>query len=258
MVVPFRTVSAITQIANALTPSVFRLRLWWLVRVRKMLQTSESDAAFAVTIPHNLKSLGMMNRRMRCLIKPLAALETVHGGSSILVIGPRNEWDLIQLRREGFLNVTGLDLITYSPAIRLGDMHRLSESFPARQFDCVICGWTLSYSAEPHTVAISILDVVKNGGVVAIGVEYFLDRREDDAAWTEKDGYVIQERDRLAQRVNSVDQILELFGSSVGDVYWKHDAPLRISHGAGRLVPEPSAVAVVFSVKKPESATSLD
>jgi hypothetical protein len=243
-------VGAFYRYADMLTQFVFRTRLCWYLRIRRSLRTAESQNAFDATVPHNLKSIGAINSRMRHLIKPLAGMENITPASSVLVIGPRNEWDLCLLRKEGFHNVTGLDLISYSPLIQIGDMHDLATACAGKTFDCVLCGWTLSYSATPQLAAESILSVVKDGGIVGLAVEYYAGDAIADDAWKQKNGYVIQERGRLQRRINSVAEILSLFGNAVGHVFWQHDAPLRQSHGAGVECPNPSAVAVLFDVKK--------
>jgi hypothetical protein len=47
-----------------------------------------------------------------------------------------------------------------------------------------------------------------------------------------------------------VPQILELFGSGVGEVFFSHDAPKKISHTKEGLLQKVSNVAVIFSIKK--------
>lgn len=246
---PIPLIGSIYHYADRLASFVFRVRLWWYIRVRRALRTSESENAFATTVAHNLKSLSTVNSRMRHLIKPLAGIESLSPASSILVIGPRNEWDLCLLRKEGFWNAFGIDLISYSPLIAIGDMHQLSRACDGRKFDCVLCGWTLSYSATPRLAAESILHVVNEGGIIGIAVEYYAGDASTDDAWREKNGYIIQERDRLSRRINSVSDILGLFENAVGDVFWQHDAPLKQSHGAGVLCQNPSAVAVLFTIQ---------
>ena len=43
-------------------------------------------------------------------------------------------------------NVRGLDMISYSPWIDLGNMHETEYS--DNTWDAVLCGWTLPYSSE--------------------------------------------------------------------------------------------------------------
>ena len=127
-------------------------------------------------------------------------------------------------------NIVGLDLISYSPRITLGDMHAMP--FPDSSFDAVVCGWTLSYSTNPRKVADEIRRGVRTGGIVAIGVEYSTMTPRDEVQLL---GYAIQESGR---RINSSVDIKELFRGAVGTIYFEHDAPNRISHTANQLDPE--------------------
>jgi SAM-dependent methyltransferase len=226
---------------------VFRLRRLYYMRLRKQLRMIESEDAFKVTVEHNLKYVPFWSPRMELLIRPLSVIESLAKDARILIIGPRNEYDLLLLAAHGFSlgHIRGLDLISYSPWIDLGDMHAMP--YADNSWDAVLCGWTLSYSATPNKAAAEILRIVRDGGMVAIGVEYSTLNESDEKALG---GYAIQERNRLAERVNSVDQILELFAPHVKEVFFRHDAPLKISHTRDGLAKNCSNVAVVFSVSK--------
>jgi SAM-dependent methyltransferase len=218
---------------------VFYLRLVYFLRIRKSLKTQGSDSAFDTTLMHNLKSLGRRLNRMRLLIEPLSVVESVDKRSRILVIGPRNEWDLLLLVRSGFdfKRCVGLDLISYAPSIKLGDMHAMP--FADQEFDVVLCGWTLSYSAEPQRACSEIARVCRPGGAVGVAVEYFCGDAAAEKVAT--GGYLIQD-ERLSTRINSVAQIIAMFPGA-GEIYFSHDAPLKRSVPYDAL---PSNCAVVF------------
>ena len=226
---------------------VGRMRLFWSVKVRRRLKLLESDRAFATTIDHNLKSLRDFNQRTDALLRPLSAIETMGPQSRLLIIGPRNEGDLLSAIGYGFdpANVRGLDLISYSPRIDIGDMHE--APYADDSFDAIVIGWTLSYSRDPNAFATEMLRIVRDGGLIAIGVEYSELTEEDEIALV---GYRIQERETLAQRINSTKAILDLFHGKVGHVYFDHDAPAKRSHGRHGMVENVSRVAVIFSVAK--------
>jgi SAM-dependent methyltransferase len=230
---------------------LLRLRLWWFVRVRRRLKTRDAVDAFGATVAHNLAALRTWHRRMELLVRPLSVIETLdRRNAKVLVIGPRNEYDLLLLAAHGFSwsDLTGLDLISYSPRIDLGDMHALP--YPDDTFDAVLCGWTLSYSATPGKAAAEMVRVVKPGGLIGVAVEYSTMTAADEET---RAGYSIQERDRLPERVNSVDALLALFEGVVGEVFFRHDAPNKISHTAAGLRPDVSAVAVIFCVTGPST-----
>ena len=135
-----------------------------------------------------------------------------------------------------------MDLISYSPKIVLGDMHKIP--FDDNHFDVVLCGWTLSYSATPKLAAKEILRVTKIGGIIGIGVEYSTLTKEDSE---ELSGYSIQDFSKLPKRVNSTAEIRELFYGHVEHVFFDHDAPNKISHTRNGLVDNVSHVVTIFS-----------
>lgn len=226
---------------------IVRLRLFYFVRIKKKLETFESKNAFDVTVSHNLKSLRQCNNRMDKIIRPLSCIESVNANSKILVIGPRNENDLLSLFGNGFSwgNISGLDLISYSPKIKLGDMH--SIPFDSNYFDIVLCGWTISYSSTPQIAANEILRVAKNAGIIGMGVEYSTMSPDDEEHLV---GYFIQDCEKLSKRLNSTPEILNLFGKNVDHVFFNHDAPNKISHTREGVVANVSSVVTIFSIKK--------
>lgn len=244
MSLPGKILRAVKRINLASEPTLRHawvyLRAVYFIRIRRKLRTLNSKDSYKTTVMHNRRSLYSATNRMNLLLFPLSVIETLSPDSRILVIGPRNENDLYSLVGLGFAieNVVGLDLISYSPRITLGDMHAIP--FPDSSFDAVVCGWTVSYSATPHKAADEIRRVVRTGGIVAIGVEYSTMTPRDEVQLL---GYAIQDSGR---RINSSADIKELFGGAVGTIYFEHDAPNRISHTANQLVPRVSNVALIF------------
>ena len=225
---------------------VGKLRFYYYARFRSRIKTLESKDAIDHTIKHNLKSIGVFGlTRMDMLIKPISVMENVTKDARILVIGPRNEEDILNLIGNGFKasNIIGLDLISYSPFIEVGDMHR--TRFSDSYFDVITCGWTLSYSNEPQKFADEALRIVKNNGIIAIGVEYSL--LTDEQSINLHGGYDL--RPNNFERINSSDQILNLFSGHIKHVYFNHDAPNKISHGEN-LNKNVSNVIAIFSILK--------
>lgn len=218
-------------------------RALYFIHLRKRMRTVESEHVVQANRAHNLKSIYSANRRMNLLLYPLSAIETLSRDAHILVIGPRNEFDLFSLVGLGFkLNrLTGLDLLTYSPRIEVGDMHAMR--FADGSFDAVVCGWTLSYSTDPAEAAREMARVVRPGGIIAIGVEYGVLTSEEEKRLL---GYGLQELDKIGRRINSTAAIRALFGASVGHVYFDHDAPRKRAHRADGMVGDVSNVALVF------------
>jgi SAM-dependent methyltransferase len=173
--------------------------------------------------------------RSHHLVRPLSVIETLPVDARILSVGPRSEGELFNLAAHGFLwrRITGLDLISYSPRVLLGDMHAMP--FPDGEFDAVVLGWVIAYSEEPVRAAREVLRVIRPGGIVAVGVEYSpLSQEEELRSY----GYLPGAR----TRISSCDAILGFFGDSVDNVYVKHGVAQTDRDRVGSL-------SVVFSVK---------
>jgi len=139
--------------------------------------------------------------------------------------------------------IRGLDLMSYSPLIEVGDMHQ--TPFEDNRWDAIVCGWTLSYSRNPDLFSKELIRIAKRDCAIAIAVEYASLSYEEAI---ELDGYSIE--DKGFQRINSVDQILQLFEGHIEHVYFSHDAPLKRHHTGAGLVRNPSSAAVIFTVRK--------
>jgi SAM-dependent methyltransferase len=193
-------------------------RFTWYARVRRQLRTLEHGEAVATnTVSHNLRGLrDLAVVRSLYLIRPLSVLEDLGPEAELLVIGPRAEGELLALLAHGFnkAGIHAVDLISYSPWIDLGDMHRLP--YRDGSFDAVIAGWVLAYSDDKRRAAEEILRVVRPGGFVAIGVEWSPHSNEEVRS---EIGYVPGSEERLT----SVEEILELFGDRVEEVLVRHD-----------------------------------
>jgi SAM-dependent methyltransferase len=222
--------------------AVVAIRYLWFVQVRHRLETFDPSSAArspvaSNTVSHNLKGMrDLAVNRSHLLVRPLSVIEALPVDARVLSIGPRTEGELFNLAAHGFVwqHITGLDLISYSPRVQLGDMHdtRLAPD----HFDAVILGWVLAYSEDPRRAAREAVRITRSGGVVAIGVEYSpLSQQEiiHDV------GYLPGAK----HRITSCDEILEFFGAAVGHVYYKHDVAPNDQGQVG-------AYCVIFSVRK--------
>jgi hypothetical protein len=90
---------------------------------------------------------------------------------SLLIIGPRYEPELLMAQGLGWDReaVRGLDTFSYSPAIDVGDMHRLP--YDDASFGAIVCGWTLSYSATPEVACREMQRVLRPGGYLVIAMQ---------------------------------------------------------------------------------------
>jgi SAM-dependent methyltransferase len=222
--------------------AVVALRLIWFVKIRRRLATYElripGDSPVARnTIMHNLKGLrDLAVNRSHLLVRPLSVIETIPVDARVLSIGPRTEGELFNLAAHGFVwrHIHGLDMISYSPRVQLGDMHEIACA--ADSFDAVVLGWVLAYSEDPARAAREVVRVTRAGGVVAVGVEF--NPRSSEEVIREA-GYLPGAR----KRILSCDEILAFFGDAVDHVYYKHtvapDARTQIG-----------AFCVIFSIRK--------
>ena len=132
------------------------------------------DSVSPHTLTHNLNGLqsGDALWRPRLLFQPLLAIEYIRlnvQDLKLLIIGPRSEAELFIAYAHGFHpdNVEAIDLISYSEAITLGDMHALP--WDDDTFDVVMAGWVLAYSHDNQLATREMLRVCKGGKYIAIG-----------------------------------------------------------------------------------------
>ena len=169
------------------------------------------------TVRHNLHGLLSNSAldRPRRLVYPLVGIyELIRevGDLKVLSVGPRSENELFLLMSIGFKpeNITGLDLISYSPLVRLGDMHDMPMADDS--FDVVMLGWVLTYSEDIPKAVSEVLRVAKPGAYVAIGWEYY-----------PKDEETAQSASSIVSGtwMEDVDGILALFDGHVARVYFR-------------------------------------
>lgn len=143
------------------------------------IHSDTDEGVMPGTVTHNRAELerdafGSARRTLR-LINPLTSLEPVYsmaGSLKVLSIGPRTEMELIHLLGVGFnyQNIFALDLISSSPMIDAGDMHKMP--YDDQAFDVTISSWVLGYSSDPQLAVDEMVRVTRSGGLVAIGVTY--------------------------------------------------------------------------------------
>lgn len=229
-------------LVDLLRYGVVAMRFFWFVKVLGRLRTMGTNGAMAAavadnTITHNLKGLrDLAVNRSHLLVRPLSVIEALPVDARVLSVGPRTEGELMNLAAHGFAwpRIYGLDLISYSPKIQLGDMH--STPYADSHFDAVVMGWVLAYSEEPAKAASEMLRITRPGGIIAVGVEYSPQSQEQVIAEV---GYIPGAK----ERIDSCAQILAFFGSAVDHVYCQHVV-------APDAVGSVGAMCVIFSVRK--------
>lgn len=215
------------------------IRYIYFAKILGRLKTYQNatDGVSENTISHNLRGLkDFAVVRSLQLIRPLAAIEAVDRDSDFLVIGPRSEGELLNVIAHDFSShkVRGLDLISYSPWIDLGDMHAMP--YPDNSWDVIMLCGVIPYSENPSQVAKEVIRVARNGAVVAINWDY---NPLSNEQVSEQLGYLPGAKKRL----KTVSELLSLFGNAVDAVYFCHDIALTRVNTLGN-------IAAIFSIKK--------
>jgi len=222
------------------------IRFVWFSKIIYGIKTFDQNKSLENTISYNLTAFKHIQNdftmgRMMYLIHSLLSLEFINSESKILVLGPRTENDILILEGYGFKDVIGLDLITYSPKIILGDMHQMP--FESSLFDVVICGWTISCSSEPIQACGEIIRVLKNNGISVFGFDH-------DPVQTKN---LNREAPIQPNRINSTAELIKLFGDKISSVYLDYDAELKgLSSDEIRSISglNASIVTSVFKIRK--------
>ncbi|MGY8992441.1 MAG: class I SAM-dependent methyltransferase [Rhodospirillales bacterium] len=172
------------------------------------------------TVEHNIQALKQATALARpdILIRPITSTNKFRVDSTtmkVLTIGPRTEAEVFSLMAAGFApqNITGLDLISYSPFVELGDMHAMP--YGNDSFDVIILGWVLGYSQNVPKAAAEIMRVAKPGAYIAIGHENDPTPRE---VLDEQRGFSLEGTD-----FSTSEEILDLFDGHVDKVTFRED-----------------------------------
>lgn len=242
---------------------VCRVRKYYFMNIKKSLklwQGGQEHLAANVhgrtTIEHNLEGLhDITGGRSLRIIRPLSVIESIKPLSEaaqkgkghdinyvcdarVLAVGPRTEGEIFSLMAYGFhpKNIRGLDLISYSPFIDVGDMHDMK--YENDSFDVVICSCVLVYSVAPKEACMEIIRVCKDGGLICISQDTV----------PETGSYHLE---ALGKQTISCQDYIDLFAGFVKRVIFKHEFPeeLRpISPEAGEAANY--TMGLIFQVNK--------
>lgn len=221
---------------NSVCSFVYKARFLYYMKVKRNLRCHD-DTSRVLGHDYSLKAMlrGKTNHRMVKLIRPLTVIDRLTPDSRILCIGCRFETELLYLVGYGFdpRNIRGLDMISYSPWVDAGNMHAMP--YPQNSWDAVLLSWVVSYSDDPKCMAREVVRVVRNRGVVAIGLSNYPQERLDQFV---REGQIIGSG---TTRIQTVQGLLDLFTPHVERIYFTHDVsdPTRGGH-----------CMVIFSVKK--------
>ena len=127
----------------------------------------------------------------------------------VLSVGPRSEGEIFNLFANGFefKNIVGIDLFSYSPLIKLSDMHDMKVDND--QFDLVLMGWCLAYSNNKKKAIEEAKRVMKKNGMLVIG--YTLTQRTDEDFISER-GYIVRSPHNKINSKKDLDVLLNSCG----------------------------------------------
>jgi hypothetical protein len=198
-----------------------------------------SDGVIENALEHNLDALRNVEELDRPwrLINPLRSNNYFilhHKTMKVLTVGPRTEAEILNLIGSGFQpeNIRGLDLLSYSPFVDVGDMHAMP--YDDNIFDVVILGWVLGYSRDNATVAAEVLRVARPGAFVLIGCQYN-PRSNDELNRT-------LDIKKEPTRYQHTDDMVRLFDGHIRSILFRHDVHPTMRHRNGDLI-------VIFDLK---------
>ena len=255
----------INKIKNSLLKSIHIrtyvgfLRAFWLIKIRKKLVLHQgSDSVSEHTIFSNLRRVknnkdnphpkakylfgidkAQDGSKVRLLMNPLMSIDKVNSKISkikLLVIGPKLESEILSIRSYGILkkNIDAIDLISYSPWIKSGDMHDLP--YEDSTFDVIISGWVIAYSDNKQKAVDEMIRVAKDGAIICIGVGY---TPSSNSEIIQKRGYLIGSEERILNN----QFIFDLFKERIDKIYFKHDIDDNRKKTPGKILS-------LFSIKK--------
>lgn len=204
-----------------LAPPIFALRfhvrrLYWRLTghgLRQLVKGEDVASGFVAeqVLPYNLGNINIINRgrteRVIALLRSIRGLKL--DSLNTLVIGPRNEAELMLLSSYGFdpAKLTAIDLFSYAPSVRLMDMHQLK--FPDDHFDAVYSAFVITYSDDIPRAVAETIRVAKHGALVIFAFEHL----------------AMGGGNRFGQNnlANGPDDLLAIFDDKAGHVYWRED-----------------------------------
>lgn len=204
----------------------------------QVAEVEDKTALIENAIEHNKRGLEGSSTLLRpyLVLSPLRSIDTISANMKslkVLTVGPRTEAEIYALVSIGFdpANIRGLDLLSYSDFVDVGDMHAMP--YPDDSFDVLIASFVLAYSRNQEKAASEFIRVLRPGGIVVVGCEY------TPLSPDELRGKGSDVSD--APQFKTCQQIWDLFDGAVDEIYFKHDIQPAMQDQPGGLV-------TVFSV----------
>lgn len=166
---------------------------------------------------NNNKNRALMSRRVDLLSKNAALQKTYSAqeNPSILLVGPRSEYEIFSMFGHGFDSVTAIDIFTYSNLINVMDLMKLDPS--QNRYDIIVLGYVLPYLSDPAAAIKQVTNCLNLGGTLVIGstrTKYSLDEwnKKESSGISQYTKVVFSNEDELCTFVenSSENQLIEL------------------------------------------------
>ena len=191
-------------------------------------------------IEHNLSGLkgkSTLGRpiMLSSILRSIGHVQIEMKNKKVLTVGPRTEAEIFALVAAGFdpVNIRGLDLMSYSPKIDVGDMHDMP--YEDDSFDIILLGWVLAYSNNPVKAVREARRVAKKDAVFAVGCEYSPLSFEE----LKSKGTILGDDIKHYEKLSD---ILDLFEGDVGTIWFQDEIHPDLKD-------QPGSVVTVFQRK---------
>lgn len=227
----------IPYIRDELTKDRFKFLFKKKITFRKSKNTTKQS--FENNADTKRMFYNQMSKRPDLISMPLSCMNSVIMNSykmKVLSIGTRTEAEIFSLVNAGFnlKNIDSIDLISYSPLIKLGDICNIKKK--SDSFDLVVCGWTLEFVTNINKAVNEIKRVTKPRGIIAIGGMH-----HPKNYYSTKNNIRKKNFDRKWHA--SIENIFKLFGISHKDCLFKSEINFKDKDKRGEVV-------VIFKNKK--------
>jgi SAM-dependent methyltransferase len=158
------------KVANLLqAPSLLiaKVKMWEMIHTADAEYRRYLNIQLSASFSRN-QSMELQNRTVNLVNCILKLLPKNTQQWEILCVGCRNHFELDYIRKATGGAVTGMDLFSEDPAIKIGDMH--SMPFKDSMFDVIYACHSLEHSYDSKKALAEFKRVVKSGGMMVIEV----------------------------------------------------------------------------------------
>ena len=147
---------------------ICRIRFFVLSKLGNLKVASKDNVLHAKYSSEHFGKYTSYKKRINFLIDLVTKNFKFSRTAKVLSVGPRFESELFGLRGIGFKwnQIDAIDTYSYSPHITPGNMHKLP--YGGSNFDLIVAGWVIAYSADPLKALREFHRVLKPGGTLIL------------------------------------------------------------------------------------------